>query len=200
MKLWQKYLYLITMLLLVAIISSGMSFSRYSSTVFNTGDYSGPLIPVEEYGLVVTWDPRADTVPPGYGLQYPGITDQNYNFTLKNTKDTALNYTLNIGLSWSEDTPVVGLNVPLVMELYIVNTDTDEGESLTPVALTTSPGSPAGMQVMHHTQPAVISGNELINYRMLWSWGTGPADRNYHFANKKIEVTVNVNAEQRIEE
>lgn len=176
-----------------------MSFSRYSSTVFNTGDYSGPPIPVEEYGLVVTWDPRADTAPPGYGLQYPGISDQNYNFTLKNTKDTTLNYTINIGLSWDEDTPVVGLNVPLFMELYIVNTDEDEGESLTPVDTTTLPGSPAGVQIILYTQPAVITGNEQIDFRLLWSWGTSTADRNYHFADKKIDVKINVNAEQRVE-
>ncbi|MDD4345884.1 MAG: hypothetical protein PHZ11_03120, partial [Desulfitobacteriaceae bacterium] len=181
------------------IISSGISFSRYSSTVFNTGDYSGPPVPVEEYGLVVTWDPRADLDPSGYGLQYPGLADQDYNFTLKNTKDTALDYTIKISLSWGEATPVVGLNVPLALELYIVNTDQDEGESLIPVDTTTAPGNPGGGQIDLHTQPAVISGNEQLDFRLLWSWGTSTAARNYHFADKEIDVKINVSAEQRVE-
>ena len=186
MSTFKKYSYAVILLLLVVIISFGISFSRYSSTLSNTGDLS-TVITIKDYNLEVIWD------EPPTQLQFPGIVNDSYNFTLRNTEETDLLYNLTIAMSWDEATPVIGLNVPLIMHLYIVNTD----NSLTPVTTTVSRTTLVGAQVNSlHTQPAVIPGNQDIHFRMHWSWGTEAADRNYNFANKDINIKIDVNAQQ----
>lgn len=186
MSALKKYFYLILLLLLLVVISFGISFSRYSSTLSNTGDLS-TVITIKEYNLDVIWNEDPTNV------QYPGISNQNFNFTLKNTEETDLQYNLTIAMGWNEATPVIGLNVPLLMSLYIVNSD----NTLTPVTTTVSRTSLVGAQINSlHTQDAVISGNQDINFCMQWSWGIDAADRNYNFANKDIDIKIDVNAQQ----
>jgi hypothetical protein len=182
MKSKSNYVYIIFLLFLIAVLSSGVSFSRYISTLANTGDQS-TSITVNKYNLSVTWGIDPDAV------QYPGITEQSYEFTLENTEATDLLYTITIAMDWNEATPGVGLKVPLNMELYVV----DSGESLDPVT-TISPG---GMSINSiQTPEAVIIGEEEIKFCLIWDWGTGDEDRDYRFANKAIDVKIDVNAEQ----
>lgn len=182
MKSRNNYSYIIFLLLLIIILSSGISFSRYISTLVNNGDASTVIV-VDKYNLSVQWSDQLN------GLQYPGITNQSYDFNLENTETTDLSYTITIAMDWNEATPVIGLNVPLNMELYTVNPDS----TLTPVTTTSSGGlSLNSIQ----TQEAVIAGNQSIHFRILWNWGTSTADRDYRFANKIIDVKIDVNAEQ----
>jgi len=181
-----NFLHAILILLIVLIISSGISFSRYTSIISNTGDYSSSIT-VKEYNLDVIWD------SPPSELQYPGIANQSYGFTLENTKATDLHYTITIAMSWNEATPVIGLNVPLNMKLYKVNDD----NSLTSVITTVPRTRSAGEQINNlYTQEEVIAGNQSINFCLQWSWGTNDEDRKYHFANKDINININVNAYQ----
>lgn len=191
MKTKKKLGLVIFVLLLLVILSSGLSFSRYSSTICNTGDESTVII-VNKYNLKALWD----TSPTQ--LQYPGMSTQTYDFTLKNehadgtgvtTEDLA--YTVTVSMNWDSSTPVVGLNVPLKMKLYIVE---DGGTRL--VAPPASMG--AGVNRIG-TQSAVISGGESIDFRLEWDWGTSIADRDYRYANKKIDVKIDVKAEQIIQ-
>lgn len=186
MRSTQKISYPILILLLVVIISSGISFSRYSSVITNSGDASSVI--VKEYELTPTWgtDPT--------NVQYPGITNQIYNFGLENTKDTDLYYRVIVNMNWNANTPLVGLNVPLVMNLYMLNSD----DTLTLVPTSSRQTVVDGMQVnsIYMPQQALILGKQTIDYRLKWSWGTSPADRNYHFANQKIDVSIDVEAEQ----
>lgn len=176
MKQKHNYLYSIFLLLVIVVMSSGISFSRYVTTLSNTGDQS--TIIVNKYNLNAQWetDPQA--------LQYPGMNEQSYDFTLENTEATNLSYKISIAMSWNEDTPVVGLNVPLKMELYIM----DEGNNLTLVEDSTTNTL--------YTSPALISGGQDIDFRLKWNWGTSESDRNYKFANKKIDVKIDVDATQ----
>lgn len=188
MKSFRKYLYPFFMLLLVVALSSGLSLSRYTTTLSNTGDSSSVVI-VKDYDLDVSWgtDPTA--------VQSPGISNQIYNFSLQNTKANPLHYTVTIFLKWNDATPVVGLDVPLNMELNIVNPD----NSLTLVPTTTLMTMMGGMQVNNlYTQQAIINGNQTINLRLVWNWGTTTADRNYSYANKNIDIGIEVQAEQKI--
>jgi hypothetical protein len=57
----------IFVLLLMVVLSSGLSFSRYTSTVCNTGDES-TIITVNKYNLFANWI----TDPKGFELQHPG--------------------------------------------------------------------------------------------------------------------------------
>jgi hypothetical protein len=174
------------MLLLVVVLSFGISFSRYTNIISNSGDLTSVVI-VKDYNLDADWGSHPATV------QYPGISDQIYNFSLHNTKVNDLYYIITISLRWNENTPVIGLNVPLDINLYIVNPD----NSLTPVTTTAMQTVVAGRQINDfYTAKAAITGNQSINFRILWSWGTTAADRNYSFANKDIDIRVNVKAEQ----
>jgi hypothetical protein len=182
----KNFPYTILILLLILIISFGISFSRYTSIISNTGDYSSSIT-VKEYNLDAIWD-----LPPT-DLQSPGISNQRYGFTLENTKANDLHYTITIAMSWDEATPVIGLNVPLAMKLYKVNGD----DSLTPMITKVTRTRSAGEQINNlYTQEEVIAGNQSINFCLQWSWGTTAEDRNYRFANKDINIKIDVNAYQ----
>ncbi len=176
MKLRNKYIYAIFLLALLVIMSSGISLSRYVSTLSNTGDSS--LIISSEYNLDVEWgeDPSVE--------QYPGISGQMYDFTLENTKNTDLNYEIKIKLGWNEETPVIGAMVPLNMELFIVNDD----NTFTLVESSSINGNTL------YTSSAPIEGNEVMDFRLMWNWGS--SDKDQKFANKKIDVNITVNARQ----
>jgi len=186
----------IFVLLLMVVLSSGLSFSRYTSTVCNTGDES-TIITVNKYNLFANWI----TDPEGFELQHPGMSEQSYDFTLKNefpddpeTETEDLNYTITVDMDWNDSTPVLGLKVPLNMELYIVETNEGE-ESLT---LVSSP-VPSSMNVNRIiTDEDEIAGGDSINFRLKWNWGSTVSDRDYRFANNMIDVKIDVNAEQMI--
>jgi hypothetical protein len=186
----QNISYPILILLLLVILSLGISFSRYSTVISNSVDSSSVI--VEEYELEPDWITDPDTLD----VQYPGISDQNYYFSLKNTKNTDLKYKVIINMKWNADTPVVGLHVPLVMELYEVNSDNPD-QPLVLVPTTAKLAVEDGTQVNSiYTEQDIISGNQSIGFCLKWSWGTSDADRNYHFANQKIDVGINVEAEK----
>jgi hypothetical protein len=174
------------MLMLAVILSTGLSFSRYTTTISNTGDSSSVVI-VKDYNLDASWGTHPTDV------QYPGISNQTYNFAVQNTKTNSLYYTVKISLKWDDLTPVIGLNVPLNMNLYIVNAD----NSLTLVPTTTLMTMMGGMEINNlYSQKATIAGSQTINLRLVWNWGTTTEDRNYNFANKNINIGVEVQAEQ----
>jgi hypothetical protein len=50
------YLPIFLLLLIVVVLSSGLSFSRYTSTICNTGDES-TVITVNKYNLIAQWAP-----------------------------------------------------------------------------------------------------------------------------------------------
>lgn len=181
----------IFVLLIIVVLSSGLSFSRYTSTICNTGDES-TIITVNKYNLIAQWGTEPQD------LQHPGIEDQIYNFTLENkfpngseTQTEDLSYAITVTMDWNEATPVIGLKVPLDMRLYIVGAN----ETLTDI---TYP-PPAGTSVNYiSTQEGVIVGGESIDFRLEWNWGTSVTDRDYRFANRMIDVKINVQAEQLI--
>jgi hypothetical protein len=180
----------IFLLLVVVILSSGLSFSRYTSTICNTGDES-TVISVNKYNLIAEWDPDP------YGLQHPGIDEQSYEFTLVNqlpeseNGDTGpLNYTISVTMDWDEDNPVTGLKVPLDMSLYRLDSDGNE------IDITEPP--PAGTSVNYiSTVEDVIGSGDSINFCLKWDWPE--QDNDYRYANKKIDVKIVVRAEQAIE-
>jgi hypothetical protein len=184
----------IFVLLLMVVLSSGLSFSRYTSTICNTGDESTVII-VNKYNLMAEWG----TEPQNLDLQHPGIKDQTYDFTLINKypddSDNAdittgpLSYTITVDMDWNENTRVLGLKVPLNMELYIVNQD----DSLT---LVSSP-VPASMNVNRIITEGDIVGGDSIDFRLKWDWPE--QDNDYRYANKKIHVKIVVRAEQAVE-
>lgn len=90
----QNISYPILILLLLVILSLGISFSRYSTVISNSVDSSSVI--VEEYELEPDWITDPDTLD----VQYPGISDQNYYFSLKNTKNTDLKYKVIINMKW----------------------------------------------------------------------------------------------------
>jgi hypothetical protein len=184
----------IFVLLLMVVLSSGLSFSRYTSTICNTGDES-TVITVNKYNLIA----QLGTEP--QALQHPGMDEQSYEFTLVNQlpdEETAtedLNYTITVDMDWNDSTPVLGLKVPLNMELYIVETNEGE-ESLT---LVSSP-VPSSMNVNRIiTDEDEIAGGDSINFRLKWNWGTTVPDRDYRFADRMIDVEIGVRAEQAVE-
>jgi hypothetical protein len=102
----------IFVLLLMVVLSSGLSFSRYTSTICNTGDESTVII-VNKYNLFAQWSTES------YALQHPGMVEQSYDFTLVNqfpeNSETAtedLSYTITVDMDWNENTRVLGLKVP----------------------------------------------------------------------------------------
>jgi hypothetical protein len=184
----------IFVLLLMVVLSSGLSFSRYTSTICNTGDES-TIITVNKYNLIAQWGTKPQA------LQHPGMVEQSYDFTLVNQfpdEETAtedLNYTITVDMDWNDSTPVLGLKVPLNMELYIVETNEGE-ESLT---LVSSP-VPSSMNVNRIiTDEDEIAGGDSINFRLKWNWGTTVPDRDYRFADRMIDVEIGVRAEQAVE-
>jgi hypothetical protein len=129
------------------------------------------------------------------------MSEQSYEFTLVNQfpdEETAtedLNYTITVDMDWNDSTPVLGLKVPLNMELYIVETNEGE-ESLT---LVSSP-VPSSMNVNRIiTDEDEIAGGDSINFRLKWNWGTTVPDRDYRFADRMIDVEIGVRAEQAVE-
>lgn len=189
MRLRVNFYLPIFLLLIVVVLSSGLSFSRYTSTICNTGDESTVII-VNKYNLFAQWSTES------YALQHPGMDEQSYEFTLINqfpeNSETAtedLSYTITVDMDWNENTRVLGLKVPLNMELYIVNQD----DSLT---LVSSP-VPASMNVNRIITEGDIAGGDSINFCLKWDWPE--QDNDYRYANKKIGVKIVVRAEQAIE-
>ncbi len=183
----------IFVLLLMVVLSSGLSFSRYTSTICNTGDES-TVITVNKYNLI------AQRSTESYALQHPGIKDQTYDFTLINKypddSDNAdittgpLSYTITVTMDWDKDNPVTGLKVPLDMSLYRLDSDGNE------IDITEPP--PAGTSVNYiSTVEDVIGSGDSINFCLKWDWPE--QDNDYRYANKKIDVKIVVRAEQAIE-
>jgi hypothetical protein len=182
----------IFVLLLMVVLSSGLSFSRYTSTVCNTGDES-TIITVNKYNLFA----NRITDPEGFELQHPGMSEQSYEFTLVNqlpepeNGDTGpLNYTISVTMDWDKDNPVTGLKVPLDMSLYRLDSDGNE------IDITEPP--PAGTSVNYiSTVEDVIGSGDSINFCLKWDWPE--QDNDYRYANKKIDVKIVVRAEQAVE-
>ncbi len=180
----------IFVLLLMVVLSSGLSFSRYTSTICNTGDES-TVITVNKYNLIA----QLGTEP--QALQHPGMDEQSYEFTLVNqlpeseNGDTGpLNYTISVTMDWDKDNPVTGLKVPLDMSLYRLDSDGNE------IDITEPP--PAGTSVNYiSTVEDVIGSGDSINFCLKWDWPE--QDNDYRYANKKIGVKIVVRAEQAIE-
>lgn len=184
----------IFLLLIVVMLSSGLSFSRYTSTICNTGDES-TLISVNKYNLIAVWGtgPQA--------LQHPGIDEQSYDFTLVNklpdseNGDTGpLNYTITVTMNWDENNPVTGLKVPLDMRLYKLDSDENKIDITEP-----PPDETAGTSVNYiSTVEDVIQGGEHIDFHLKWNWPE--QDNDYRYANKHIDVKIVVRAEQAVED
>jgi hypothetical protein len=195
MRLRVNFYLPIFLLLIVVVLSSGLSFSRYTSTICNTGDESTVII-VNKYNLMA----ELVTDPQNLDLQHPGIKDQTYDFTLINKypddSDNAdittgpLSYTITVTMDWSQDNPVTGLKVPLDMSLYRLDSDGNE------IDITEPP--PAGTSVNYiSTVEDVIGSGDSINFCLKWDWPE--QDNDYRYANKKIDVKIVVRAEQAVE-
>jgi hypothetical protein len=188
MRLRVNFYLPIFLLLIVVVLSSGLSFSRYTSTICNTGDES-TVITVNKYNLI------AQLGTESYALQHPGMDEQSYDFTLVNqfpeseNGDTGpLNYTISVTMDW--DNPVTGLKVPLDMSLYRLDSDGNE------IDITEPP--PAGTSVNYiSTVEDVIGSGDSINFCLKWDWPE--QDNDYRYANKKIHVKIVVRAEQAVE-
>ena len=182
----------IFLLLIVVVISYGLSFSRYTSTLANSGEES-TVISVNKYNLYALWQ------TPTYGLQYPGMSPQSYDFTIVNgfeddaTPTEELSYTVRISMNWNAATPVVGLKVPLNMELYKVNPDA----SLTLV--NTTPTGGLSLNRISTQEASILVGQE-IDFRLIWDWGTTAADLDCRFAYYEIDVQIEVKAEQTVDQ
>lgn len=184
MKSKSDYSYIIFILLLIVAVSSGVSFSRYTSTLGNDGDASTSII-VNKYNLSATWEMK------NFADQYPQMETQSYEFKIENTELTDLDYSLEILMKWSD--AVDGLKFPMHMRLY--KFDPEEPDDDGQLIATKPPGNATFNSI--NTAKEIIAGKQKIGFRLEWDWATGSAYREYRYADRAIDVKIDVNGEQR---